>query len=86
MIWTVIIIVLGVLCMVNFVKVAVYGRSFVHPNFERVDRIFREKTGFPAQGRTSWNNWFGKLIYYFLLLFFIGLIALAIYIIKSLAI
>lgn len=64
----------------------VYGRGVLRPNFERVDRMFREKTGFPAQGRTSWNNWFGKLIYYLLLLFFIGLIILAIYIIKGLAI
>ena len=81
MVWLIVIL-LSALCVFNLLKVAIYGRSFIRPDFERVDRIFRDKTGFPAQGRSAWNNRFGKLIYYS---FWIGFILITIFIIKTLA-
>jgi len=79
MLTTIILLILALLSFLSFVKVMIYGRGIFRPDFDQVDQKFREKTGFPAEGRTSWNNTHGKIIYYFLLFSLIASIFFVMY-------
>lgn len=58
-----IIIVLSALVLFNLIRIMIFGKSIIKPDFERIDEIFSRKTGFTSQ----WNTWYGKSIYYILL-------------------
>ncbi len=76
--WTIIIIgILSALVLMNLVRVMIYGKGVLRPNFRRADEKFTAKTGF----KSSWNTRFGKAVYYLLLL---GIIFFAVLLIKTL--
>lgn len=78
--WSIIfVIVLSAIVLYNLIRVMVYGRSIVKPNFEIVDERFTQKTGF----KSSWNTWYGKTIYYSLLSAFIIFVLLLVYTLVS---
>ncbi len=62
--WSIIIIlILCVLVYVNLIKVMIYGKGVLRPNFRRVDEKFTARTGFGSK----WNTPLGKGVYYILL-------------------
>ena len=64
--WTIIIIlILCLLVLINLIKVMVYGKGILRPDFKRVDKNFSSITGFGSK----WNTTFGKIVYYLLLIF-----------------
>lgn len=74
--WSIIIIiVLSALVLFNLIRVMVYGKSIIKPDFEIVDKRFTQKTGF----KSSWNTWYGKTIYYLMLSALIIFVLLLVY-------
>ena len=74
--WTFIIsLIMLLLVLVNLIRVMVYGRSILKPDFERVDERFIQKTGFASY----WNTWYGKTIYYTLLAGIVIVVLLLVY-------
>ncbi len=63
------------LILFNLIRVMVYGRSILKPDFERVDERFTQKTGFESY----WNTWYGKTIYYTLLAGIVIVVLLLVY-------
>lgn len=59
----IIILVLCVLIYISLIKVMIYGKGVLRPNFRRVDEKFTALTGFGS----NWNSPFGKGVYYILL-------------------
>jgi|LSQX01.1.fsa_nt_gb hypothetical protein len=68
-------IIISIFLIVNLIRVMIYGRGVLKPNFERVDDMFFEKKSIS----TNWNTTFGKVVYY---VFLIGLIALLYHIVR----
>ena len=74
--WSLIIpLILAGIIAYNLIRVMIYGRGIIKPDFNRVDEIFSEKTGFPS----TWNTTFGKCVYYIFLTALIGLILMIIF-------
>lgn len=78
--WSIIFVfVLSAIVLFNLIRVMVYGKSIIKPNFEIADERFTQKTGF----KSSWNTWYGKTIYYLLLSAFIIFVLLLVYTLVS---
>lgn len=78
--WSIIfVIVLSAIVLFNLIRVMIYGKSIIKPNFENADERFTQKTGF----KSSWNTWYGKTIYYLLLSAFIIFVLLLVYTLVS---
>lgn len=76
--WSIIVIlVLCFLVILNIMRVMIYGKGILRPNFRRVDEKFTARTGFGSK----WNSPFGKIVYYFSL---VGLISLLAFFIRRL--
>lgn len=56
------------LILFNFIRMMIYGKSVINPDFEGVDEMFFEKEGIS----TNWNTMLGKVVYYIFLLILIG--------------
>jgi len=50
------------------IKWAIYGKGLFFPNFNRIDKKVNENLRF----KVNLNSWYGKLNYYFLLLWTLG--------------
>jgi hypothetical protein len=83
---TILLIALLAYTFYSYIRIVIYGKGVLFPNFERIDRKLHEKLGYPSFGRKLWNTWWGKICYYLLLIFYLSLIFIMIYVIYSLAI
>ncbi|MDR0866583.1 MAG: hypothetical protein LBO74_16870 [Candidatus Symbiothrix sp.] len=62
-----------------FIKLARYGKGFLRPDFNRMQRKINEWTGFYQNGTFSYNRPAGKIVYYLLLLYVFSIIPIIIY-------
>lgn len=68
-------IIFFIVSLVTLLRVAKYGKSFLFPNFERVDRMFGEK----HRVATNWNTTFGKIVYYVFMLSGLALLSFIVF-------
>ncbi len=74
--WSIVLsIIISIFLIVNLIRIMIYGRGILKPNFERVDDMFFEKKSIS----TNWNTTFGKVVYY---VFLIGFIALLYHVVR----
>jgi len=57
-----------------FIKLARYGQGFLRPNFERMQRKIEEWSHFTTDGFFAYNRPGGKMFYYFLLFYLVGIV------------